>query len=206
MYRITKDGASLGMTEAPTYIKQAPNGCLVLCPENEAMCIAYEGKVYGLLGREGVPDAPTIMLEQVDGGREIRKASETSGLMFVTLAEGGQIDPATAGEHPELFASWACPVNYTTGQIRQHGGKLYKCLQAHVSQEDWTPDTAPSLWVQIADPAEEWPAWSQPVGAQDAYPLGAKVSYKEKHWLSSVDNNVWEPGVYGWEEAQEDGV
>ena len=52
MYRITKDGASLGMTEAPTYIKQAPNGCLVLCPENEATGIAWEGKVYGLLGRE----------------------------------------------------------------------------------------------------------------------------------------------------------
>lgn len=206
MYRITRDGASLGMTEAPTYIKQAPNGCLVLCPENEAMGIAYEGKVYGLLGREGVPDAPTIMLEQVDGGREIRKASETSGLMFVTLAEGGQIDHATAAEHTELFAPWACPVNYTTGQIRQHGGRLYKCLQGHTSQEGWQPDAAPSLWVQIADPAEEWPAWSQPIGAQDAYPLGARVSHEEKRWLSTADNNVWEPGVYGWEEAQEDGV
>lgn len=206
MYRITKDGASLGMTEAPTYIKQAPNGCLVLCPENEAMGIAHEGRVFHLLGREGLPDAPTVMLEQVDGGGEIRKASETSGLMFVTLAEGGQIDPATAGEHTELFAPWACPVNYTTGQIRQHGGRLYKCLQGHTSQEGWQPDTAPSLWVQIADPAEEWPAWSQPIGAQDAYPLGAKVSHEEKRWLSTADNNVWEPGVYGWEEAQEDGA
>ncbi len=201
MYRITKDGASLGMTEAPTYIKQAPNGCLVLCPENEAMGIAHEGQVYSLLGREPLPDAPTIMLEQVDGGAEVQKASETGGIMFVTLAEGGQIDPATAAEHTELFAPWACPVNYTAGQIRQHGGKLYKCLQAHASQEGWTPDAAPSLWAAISDPAEEWPAWSQPIGAQDAYPLGAKVSHGEKHWLSAVDNNVWEPGVYGWEEA-----
>lgn len=206
MYRITKDGASLGMTEAPTYIKQAPNGCLVLCPENEAMGIAHEGQVYSLLGREPLPDAPTIMLEQVDGGAEVQKASETGGIMFVTLAEGGQIDPATAAEHTELFAPWACPVNYTAGQIRQHGGKLYKCLQAHASQEGWTPDAAPSLWVAISDPAEEWPAWSQPIGAQDAYPLGAKVSHKEKRWISTADNNVWEPGVYGWEEAQEDGV
>ncbi len=206
MYRITKDGASLGMTEAPTYIKQAPNGCLVLCPENEATGIAHEGRVFHLLGREGLPDAPTVMLEQVDSGGEIRKASETSGLMFVTLTEGGQIDPVTAAEHTELFAPWACPVNYTTGQIRQHGGRLYKCLQGHLSQEGWQPDEAPSLWVQIADPAEEWPAWSQPIGAQDAYHLGAKVSHEEKRWLSTADNNVWEPGVYGWEEAQEDGV
>ena len=206
MYRITKDGASLGMTEAPTYIKQAPNGCLVLCPENEAMGIAHEGQGYSLLGREPLPDAPTIMLEQVDGGGELYKASETGGIMFVTLAEGGQIDHATAAEHTELFAPWACPVSYAVGQIRQHGGKLYKCLQAHTSQEGWTPDAAPSLWVAISDPAEEWPAWSQPIGAQDAYPLGARVSHKEKRWISTADNNVWEPGVYGWEEAQEDGI
>lgn len=206
MFRITKDGASLGMTEAPTYIKQAPNGCLVLCPENEATGIAWEGKVYGLLGREELPGVPAIMLEQVDGGGELYKASETGGIMFVTLAEGGQIDHATAAEHTELFAPWACPVNYTAGQIRQHGGKLYKCLQAHASQEGWTPDAAPSLWVAISDPAEEWPAWSQPIGAQDAYPLGARVSHKEKRWISTADNNVWEPGVYGWEEAQEDGI
>lgn len=146
------------------------------------------------------------MLEQVDGGGELYKASETGGIMFVTLAEGGQIDHATAAEHTELFAPWACPVSYAVGQIRQHGGKLYKCLQAHTSQEGWTPDAAPSLWVAISDPAEEWPAWSQPIGAQDAYPLGARVSHKEKRWISTADNNVWEPGVYGWEEAQEDGV
>lgn len=204
MYRITKDGASLGMTEAPTYIKQAPNGCLVLCPENEAMGIAHEGQVYSLLGREPLPDAPTIMLEQVDGGAEVQKASETGGIMFVTLAEGGQIDPATAAEHTELFALWAVPVNYTTGQIRQHGGKLYKCLQDHLSQGDWQPDNAPSLWVAISDPAEEWPAWSQPIGAQDAYAQGAKVSHNGKHWLSTAANNVWELGVYGWEEVAVD--
>ncbi len=206
MYKITKDGASLGMTEHPTYIKQAPNGCLVLCPEAEATGIVWEGGVYHLLGRKELSDAPTIMLVEVDGGSEVQKAGETGSIMFVTLAEGGQIDEATAAEHTELFSPWACPVSYAVGQIRQHGGKLYKCLQAHASQEGWTPDAAPSLWVAISDPAEEWPAWSQPIGAQDAYPLGAKVSHEGNHWVSSTDNNVWEPGVYGWEEAAEDGA
>ena len=205
MYKITKDGASLGMTERPTYIKQAPNGCLVLCPEAEAVGIAHEGRVFHLLGRDELPDAPTVILEQVDGGREIRKAGETSSIMFVTLTEGGQIDEATAAEHTELFASWAVPVKYSVGQIRQHGGKLYRCLTDHTSQEDWSPDAAPSLWVAISDPNEEWPAWSQPIGAQDAYPLGAKVSHNEKHWSSTVDNNVWEPGAYGWDEVSNDG-
>lgn len=207
MYKITRSGgASVGMTERPTYITKAPNGCFILCPETEAIGIAFEGVVYHLLGRDAINDAETVMLEEVDGGREIRKASETGGLMFVTLAEGGQIDEMTAAEHTELFAPWAYPVNYAVGQIRQHGGKLYKCLSAHTSQEDWRPDVAPSLWVAISDPAEEWPKWGQPVGATDAYALGAKVAHEGKHWISTVENNVWEPGAYGWEEVTENEV
>ena len=64
----------------------------------------------------------------------------------------------------------------------------------------WTPDAAVSLWVVAGDPAEEWPAWSQPIGAQDAYMSGDKASHNEKHWVSDYDNNVWEPGVFGWHE------
>lgn len=58
-----------------------------------------------------------------------------------------------------------------------------------------------SLWTPVSDPAEEWPEWSQPVGAHDAYSKDAKVSHNGKHWTSTVDSNVWEPGVYGWTEV-----
>lgn len=51
MFKITKDGATVAMTEAPNYIKQAENGCFVLCPEAEATGIAHNGTVYHLLGR-----------------------------------------------------------------------------------------------------------------------------------------------------------
>lgn len=127
--------------------------------------------------------------------------AELGGLVFVTLVEGGQIDEVTAAEHTELFTPWAYPINYATGQIREYDGKLYKCLISHVSQEDWKPDVTSSLWVNISDPTEEWPAWSQPIGAQDTYSQGAKVSYQDKHWISITPNNVWEPGMYGWEEV-----
>lgn len=147
----------------------------------------------------------TVSLEETDAGTEITKATEAGGIVFVTLAEAGSIDPTTAAEHADLFAEWAFPVGYTVGQIRRYQGTLYKCVQAHTSQADWTPDTASSLWSKTSDPAEEWPEWSQPVGAHDAYSKGAKVSHKEKHWISTVDSNVWEPGVYGWEEST-DGV
>ena len=129
--------------------------------------------------------------------------NNTASIVFVTLSENDIIDPVTAGEHAELFAEWQPGIGYAIGNIRRYGEKLYKCLQAHMSQEGWEPDIAVSLWRGIADPAEEWPEWSQPIGAQDAYQTGDKVSHNGGHWISAVDNNVWEPGVfYGWEEAK----
>lgn len=201
MFRISKDGVSLGMTEAPNYIKQTENGCYNLCPEPEASGIVFEGKVYHLLDRPTLEGVDTVMLEETDAGTEIVKATEAGGIMFVTMTEAGQIDDTTAAEHADLFAPWAYPIAYKTGNIRRYGGKLYRCVKDHTSQEDWNPEAAASLWAVTADPAEEWPAWSQPVGAHDAYSAGAKVSHKDKHWTSTVDNNVWEPGVYGWTEA-----
>lgn len=204
MFRVIKGGDCIGMTEAPNYIRQAENGSYTLCPEPQASGIAFAGNVYHLLGREALEGVETVVLEETDAGTEIVKASETGGIMFVTMAEAGSIDDTTAAEHAELFSPWAYPVSYKTSNIRRHNGKLYKCVQDHISQEDWTPDAAASLWACTSDPAEEWPAWSQPVGAHDAYSAGAKVSHQDKHWISDTDGNVWEPGTYGWTEAAEE--
>ena len=203
MFKITRNGESLGMTEAPNYIKLTENGSYNLCPEPEASGIAFAGKVYHLLGRAAMEGVDTVMLEEVDAGDEIVKANEAGSITFVTMAEAGAIDATTAAEHAELFSPWAYPVSYKVGNIRRYGGALYKCVQAHTSQADWTPDTAASLWSATSDPAEEWPAWSQPVGAHDAYNAGAKVSHNGKHWTSNQDGNVWEPGAFGWTEAAE---
>ena len=201
MFRINRNGDCIGMIESPTYIKQSENGSYVLCPEPQASGIAYNGVVYHLLGRDPLEGAETVMLEETDAGAEIIKATETGGIMFVTMAESGQIDDTTAAEHADLFSPWTYPVSYKTGDIRRYSGKLYRCVQDHTSQEDWTPEDAASLWAGVADPAEEWPAWSQPIGAHDAYSAGDKVSHQNKHWISSADGNVWEPGVYGWTEV-----
>lgn len=90
---------------------------------------------------------------------------------------------------------------YFAGERVTYNGAYYRCIQEHTSQEDWTPDVAVSLWVPIADPAEEWPEWKQPTGAHDAYQKGDKVSHNDKHWISDIDANAYEPGVYGWTEA-----
>lgn len=103
---------------------------------------------------------------------------------------------------PTAFDAWAADTAYEVGDVRRYDYTLYRCLTAHTSQEPWRPDISPSLWVRIDDPSIEWPDWVQPVGATDAYPMGAKVSHNGKHWVSDVDSNVWEPGVAYWTEAE----
>ena len=161
---------------------------------------AYNGEY--TIEDDGKPE-PVIPPTNEELANSLAIVQSASAVAFVALCEVGTLDTVTASEHAELFAEWAYPIAYTVGQLRRYNGTLYKCVQAHTSQADWTPDTAASLWSVAADPAEEWPAWSQPVGAHDAYSKGAKVSHNGKHWTSSMDSNVWEPGVYGWTEATE---
>lgn len=118
-----------------------------------------------------------------------------------TLAAYAPDDAALAAP-AVLFDAWSADgVAYAKGDIRQYNGLLYRCAQPHTSQSDYTPSTAISLWTRIADPTQEWPEWIQPTGAHDAYAQGAKVSHNGKHYVSTEKDNVWEPGVYGWEEA-----
>lgn len=114
------------------------------------------------------------------------------------------LDDAAALTAVALYRSWRSGVDYAVGDMRRYEETLYRCLTAHTSQDAWTPDVSPSLWVRISDPSEEWPEWVQPMASTDAYKAGDKVSHAGKHWISGIDANVWEPGVYGWTEHKED--
>ena len=109
------------------------------------------------------------------------------------------LDDEASEEVTDLFPFWSTDTEYAIGDKRQYNGLLYRCVQAHTSQADWTPDVVPALWVRTS--TEEFPEWIQPTGAHDAYAFGAKVSHNEKHWISTMDANVYEPGVYGWDEV-----
>ena len=100
-----------------------------------------------------------------------------------------------------LFEEWVVGVAYAVGDRRQYNGLLYRCVQAHTSQADWTPDVVPALWVRTW--TDEYPEWVQPTGAHDAYMKGDKVSCDGLHWISDVDANVWRPGIYGWSEVND---
>ena len=99
---------------------------------------------------------------------------------------------------PVLYPAWRSGVDYVTGQRVLHGGVLYKALQDHTSQDDWTPDAAPSLFAKVLIPDDTViPEWEQP-DSTNPYSKGDKVTHNGKTWISDIDNNVWEPGVYGW--------
>lgn len=108
-----------------------------------------------------------------------------------------------------IFDEWAVNVKYVTGEWVSYGvnavgdPQLYQVLQDHTSAAQWTPDTAASLYKAVGIAPSGIPLWVQPLGATDAYKLGDIVMHNEKKWKSSIDNNVWEPGVYGWEAVTE---
>ena len=104
----------------------------------------------------------------------------------------------------ELFPHWKSEgITYKQDDRVSYNGLLYKCISAEpfATQTSWNPADATSLWVRVDNPAEEWTKWIQPVGAMDAYAFGAKVSHNNKHWISTYDNNTWEPGIFGWDEV-----
>lgn len=117
--------------------------------------------------------------------------------LIESLAAG--LDDAVALTGMELFPAWAAGNAYAIDDRVRYNGALYKCVQAHTGQADWTPDAAPALWVAVS--VDAWPEWVQPSGAHDAYHRGDKVSYRGKHYICTADANAYAPDVYGWEEA-----
>lgn len=112
------------------------------------------------------------------------------------------LEDADALKGMELFPRWQPETDYVKGQRIRHGDLLYRLIpDTHHSQAGWSPDLTPAIWARVDAPTETWPEWRQPLGSEDAYPVGAKVSYNGKHWVSDLDANTWEPGVYGWTEA-----
>ena len=207
------DGTELGLTDEARYIKYGSCGQFVQTTRADAIGVAFKNAVYNLLGHNDIAEAETVIVSKASTADELTAQRvelsaqrDVAEITFVSLAEKGDIDEVTATEHADLFEPWVTDKDYAVGKIvTRPNGNLYKCVQAHRSQAGWESEATPALWTKIGDPSEEYPEWSQPLGAHDAYPLGAKVSHNGKKWTSDVANNVWEPGVYGWTEVTEQG-
>ena len=132
------------------------------------------------------------------------KLSKVLKLREVIENQSSGLDDEIAAGVPELFPKWKPDKQYSRGERFQHGGILYKVLQPHTSQANWPPDATPSLYARMLPGQEgtEIGEWVQP-DSTNPYMAGDKVTHSGKTWESTVDNNVWEPGVYGWVEVVE---
>ena len=80
-----------------------------------------------------------------------------------------------------LYPTWTSRIgqDLAVGERLWYDGSLYKVIQAHTAQSDWTPSEAVSLFTKVS--IAEYPDWVQPTGATDAYAKGDKVTYNGKH-------------------------
>lgn len=126
-------------------------------------------------------------------------ADEVTRMLIAKQINTITVDDSTALRMVDFYPEWSAGQAYTAGFKVQYGGTLYKCLTAHTSQDDWTPDAAPSLFAKVLIPDENIiPEWEQP-DSTNPYMTGDKVTHNGKTWESLVDNNVWEPGIPGTE-------
>ena len=111
----------------------------------------------------------------------VERAAELRPIIEAAATSLPDDEAATA---VELFPAWAYPVSYVVGNRVSDGGKLYKCQQAHTSQEGWKPSTTPALWVVI-DVAH--------AGTQDdPIPASRGMEYEYgKYYLDSEDGKTY---------------
>ena len=133
------------------------------------------------------------MMSIVDRARALRDTVEELSV---------HLDDEAALDNAELFPAWSGDgVTYTVGQRLRYDGTLFKVLQEHTSQPDWTPETAPSLFARVlaGQDGTEIGEWEQP-DSTNPYMTGDRVMYNGTMYESVIDNNVWSPADYpaGW--------
>lgn len=133
------------------------------------------------------------MNKYMQEAKEIRKA--------IDAFAKNQTDE-TLLDNKVAFSLWRAGVQVVRKQILRYNDDLYRVNQDHTTQDDWTPDKTPALFVKIS--LEEYPQWRQPTGAHDAYKKGAKVSDEGKRWISNKDVNIYKPGLVpgDWSEVE----
>lgn len=206
------DGASLGniYTEAKNWAA-AGNVIEKLTAENLKRVQFASGKeIYGeytdmtlVTPVQVTPGAPTLLTFGIRKRttEEIQEADVQTAISYLSDEQALTVK--------DLYADWdGSGIGYLAGDRAQYNGKLYRCLQGHTPQADWTPEAAPNLWAEIlaGQDGAEIGVWTQPEST-NPYNKGDKVIYNGKTWESMIDNNVWEPGAQGseslWREVTE---
>lgn len=137
-------------------------------------------------------------MDRLQAAEQMRRAIQ---MFAATLPEEQALEIAT------IYPVWEAGRSYTESEIVSCGTnstgdpQLYKVVQAHTSQSDWTPDATPALYNAFGLDDGGYPIWSQPSGTHDAYDAGDIVNYNGTLYISLIDGNSWSPDAHpdGWE-------
>lgn len=97
-------------------------------------------------------------------------------------------------ESIELFPKWAAGISVTAGERYQYNGVLYRVVQSHTTQSDWTPDITQALWTVVS--LDEWPEIPENIPAEAPWMKGDKGTWKGQRYICQMDNCVWNPDQY----------
>ena len=205
MYLLINSSTKNILIDSQYPLGNVPEGCEVVEVDDslvagiDTQTLANE---YSLIDGELVhhdPIDPTILPDYIPPltGGEVFEALVSVLIPDVNVANA-VIPPETAERMTRFYPEWETSHAYVIGYRVQYGGLLYKCLQAHTSQEVWNPVDATSLWARMLVPDPEViPEWEQPIST-NPYMRGDKVRHNGLVWVSDIDYNVFEPGVAGW--------
>ena len=137
-------------------------------------------------------------MNRMQVAEQFRKALQ---MFAASLDDEKAMEVATVYDLWEVGKAYAVGEFVTYGTNRVGDPQLYKVVQAHTSQADWTPDVVPSLFAAVGLDEQGYPVWSQPTGAHDAYNKGDIVNYNGMLYQSLTDGNIYPPEAYpaGWE-------
>jgi hypothetical protein len=129
---------------------------------------------------------------------KLEQSLETTIVRRLLRQQISEVPDEQIDEFVSLFEPFKVGEALLAGNRRQYDGVVWEVIQRHTTQIDWLPPNVPALWKRVHSP-DVTPLWVQPQGAHDAYKKGDKVQWPEGTvWESTIDANVWAPGVYGW--------
>lgn len=136
-------------------------------------------------------------MDRLQAAEQFRKALQ---MFAASLTEDKALEVATIYDPYVVGKAYVVGEYLTYGTNATGDPQLYKVVQDHTSQAEWTPDVTASLYEPIGLNAEGYPVWSQPSGAHDAYNTGDIVDYNGTLYQSTIDGNVYNPETYpaGW--------
>lgn len=106
--------------------------------------------------------------------------------------------PAKINENPAAVRVWQ-PGSFVVGDVRQHKGNPYRCVQGHDStgNEAWAPDAAPALWMQYHGTSLSTARpWVQPTGAHDLYKTGEWMVWTDGLAYPCKTDTTYSPAEY----------